>query len=91
MSMQRVLMTIEMDTTLGVAELKDVQAVIIGALRSEAGKEKQRLTIKRNMPSGLNHDVRGKILQVQVNVVKEAVNDLKPEKPKRARKARKAS
>jgi hypothetical protein len=70
MDMRTVVLTIEVDTVLSVEELKDLQALVFGRMRSDSYADKHRMTIKHHMPAGVNHDVRGVIKQVQANVVK---------------------
>lgn len=70
-TMRKVMLNIEVDTCLTVEELKSIQALVFGRLRSDKHAKEQRRTIKLVMPAGLNHDVRGTIVQVQANVMKE--------------------
>lgn len=67
--MRKVVLTIEVETELSVEQLKSVQAVVFGTLR-DGFDGKRRLTVKKTMPKHWNHDCRGLIQQVQVNVVK---------------------
>lgn len=70
--MRKVVLTIEVNTVLSVEELKTLQCLVFGRMRSDAFAKEKRLTIKQKMPAGMNHDVRGEIVQVQANVVKDA-------------------
>lgn len=78
--MRKVMLSIEVDTVLSVEELKDLQALVFGRLRSDSYAKKCRLTIKHHMPAGMNHDVRGVIKQVQCNVVKSKAKSKKAAK-----------
>lgn len=84
--MRKVLIQIEVNTCLSVEEIKDLQSLIFGRQRSDQGAEKQRTTIKRHMPAGINHDVRGVILSVETKVSKE-----KAAKKARSKKAKAAA
>lgn len=81
--MRKVLLTIEVNTVLTAEELKTLQALVFGRMRSDSYAKEQRMTIKRHMPAGMNHDVRGTLEQVQVNVVKEK----KSKKPRASKKS----
>lgn len=83
--MRKVILTVEVDTVLTVEELKTLKALVFGRLRSDSFAKEQRMTIKHYMPAGMNHDVRGKIVQVQANVVKA-----KPEKKSKKKVAAEA-
>lgn len=67
--MRKVVLTIEVETDLNLEDLRSVQAVVFGTLR-DGFDGKRRLSVKRKMPKHWNHDCRGLIQQVQVNVVK---------------------
>jgi hypothetical protein len=89
MDMRTVVLQIEVNTVLSVEELKDLQALVFGRMRSDSYAKKHRVTIKHHMPAGVNHDVRGTIVQVQANVVKgKAAKKAKASKP-RVKKAKK--
>lgn len=68
--MRPVTIQVECMTSLTVEQIKGLQAMVFGSLRSGDHAKEPRLTIKRKMKAGLNHDVRGVISQVQVNVIK---------------------
>ena len=87
--MRKVILQIEVNTVLSVEELKDVQCLVFGRMRSDSYAKKCRMTIKHHMPAGMNHDVRGTIDQVQVNVVKG--KKAKPAKKSKAKKAEPAA
>jgi hypothetical protein len=73
--MRKAIITIEVNTTLTGAELRDVQALVFGRVRRETGKattpkgRTARATIRREVPKWIGHDTQGTITQVQVNVV----------------------
>ena len=67
--MRKVVLTIEVETELNLDELRNVQAVVFGTLR-DGFDGQRRITVKKTMPKHWNHDCRGLIQQVQVNVVK---------------------
>lgn len=73
--MRKAIITIEVQTTLTGAELREVQALVFGRVRREVGKavtpkgRETRATIRREVPKWVGHDTQGTITQVQVNVV----------------------
>lgn len=81
---RKAIITIEVETTLTGAELRDVQALVFGRARRENGKattekgRSARSTIRREIPKWVGHDTQGTITQVQVNVI---------DRPARAKKA----
>jgi hypothetical protein len=83
--MRKVMLSIEVDTVLSVEELKTLQALVFGRMRSDSYAKVNRMTIKHHMPAGLNHDVRGTIVQVQANVM--AAKPVAKVSKRRARKA----
>lgn len=84
--MRKAIITIEVETTLTGAELKDIQSMVFGRVRRENGKamapkgRESRSTIRRELPKWVGHDTQGIIKQVQVNVV-----DRKSREPKAAK------
>ncbi len=62
--MRKVVLTIELKTCLTVRELRKPHSIIFGV-----GDPEDRTTVRQVMPEGINHDCRGTIEQVQVNVV----------------------
>lgn len=62
--MRRVTLSIELETCLTVRELREVNFVCFGIPPMD------RKTVRQVMPSGINHDCRGTIEQVQVNVIR---------------------
>lgn len=88
MDMRTVVLTIEVDTVLSVEELKDLQALVFGRMRSDSYADKHRMTIKHHMPAGVNHDVRGVIKQVQANVVKGKAKKEKGSSKSKAKKTK---
>jgi hypothetical protein len=87
-TMRKVVLQIECTTVLSVEELKDIQALVFGRMRSDSYADKHRVTIKKHMPAGMNHDVRGTLDQIQVNVVKEKKARAKAKRAKKERKAK---
>jgi hypothetical protein len=67
--MRKVVLTIEVNTCMRVEELKDLQSMVFGAMRSDNSEGKRRSAIKRTMPIRHRDDVLGTIEQVQVNVI----------------------
>lgn len=73
--MRKAIITIEVETTLTGAELRDVQSLVFGRVRRENAKattpkgRAERATIRREVPKWVGHDTAGTIKQVQVNVV----------------------
>lgn len=63
--MRRVVLTIEVETCMRVRELREIHHVAFGI------KPARRSTLRQVMPKGINHDCRGTIEQVQVNVVEK--------------------
>ena len=81
---RKAVLTIEVETELTGAELRNLQALVFGRARREAGKAEtkqgkaSRATIRREMPNWFGHDTRGIIKQVQVNVVDRPSRKAKP-------------
>lgn len=63
--MRKVVMQIELNTCLTVRELREVHHI---AFMMDVDDRK---TVQQVMPEGTNHDCRGTIEQVQVNVIKK--------------------
>jgi hypothetical protein len=93
---RRAVLTVEVDTLLPHAELKQLRGLVFGQLKGG-----ERKTIKGEKPIGTQHDCYGLIRQVQANIVGPAEGELWDEpsghprrkdwKPKRKRKARRTS
>lgn len=62
--MRKVVLVAEVETCLSVRELREVAFIAFGI------EPMRRTTVRQVMPDGINHDCRGTIEQVQVNVVK---------------------
>lgn len=73
--MRKAILTIEVETTLTGAELREIQSMVFGRVRRETGKattpkgRAARSTIRREVPKWVGHDTQGTIKQIQVNVV----------------------
>ncbi len=63
--MRKVVLQVELNTCLTVRELREIHHI---AFMMEVDK---RRTVQQVMPDGINHDCRGTIEQVQVNVIKK--------------------
>lgn len=64
--MRKVVLVAEVETCLPVRELREVAFIAFGI------EPMRRTTVRQVMPDGINHDCRGTIEQVQVNVVQRA-------------------
>lgn len=83
---RKAIITIEVETTLTGAELRDVQSLVFGRVRRENDKattpkgRAARATIRREVPKWVGHDTQGIITQVQVNVVDRPAREPKVKK-----------
>lgn len=69
MKTRKVILSVEVDTDLSTAVLRTLSSMTFGAVRRKKLSAKaSRCTIKREKPRWRNHDTRGTIAQVQVNV-----------------------
>lgn len=85
--MRTVILTVEVKTDLTVEELKTMKAMVFGTLKQARHGDVKRWTIKAEEPSSHYHDMRGTIVQVDANVIKDkAKSDDGEAKPKRSRK-----